>query len=268
MTEIHPPPSDDQPCRVALVTGGTRGIGYAIAESLASENYDLILTGRRPEEDVSKVLDQLREKGAEVWYYSSDIGSAQARGELLQNIRAKVGKINLLVNNAGIAPKERKDILEASPESFEEVIKVNLEGPYFLTQSIANWMIQLKVDRPNDFYGIVTISSISATVPSVNRGEYCVAKAGLSMMTLLFAARLGQAGIPVYEIRPGVTRTDMTSGVTEKYDKLIADGLCLTRRWGEPDDVAKAVAAIARNDFAYSTGQVFMVDGGLTVPRL
>jgi 3-oxoacyl-[acyl-carrier protein] reductase len=259
-------PSSSTP--VALVTGGSRGIGYAIAEHLAKAGYDVVITGRRPASDVSDVIKSLEATGRRVWYYASDVGSASDREALLASIEKEAGGLNLLVNNAGVAPKERKDILEASAESFEYVIKVNLEGPYFLTQLAANWMIRQKAANPAGFYSIVTISSISASVASVNRGEYCVAKAGLSMMTRLFATRLGEYDIPVYEIQPGVTKTDMTSGVSDKYDKLIADGLCLTRRWGFPEDIAKAVASIARGDFPYSTGQVFMVDGGLTMPRL
>ena len=174
----------------------------------------------------------------------------------------------MLVNNAGVAPKERKDILNATEESFDEVMDINLKGPYFLTQQVANWMIeQQNIDA--DFKGcIINISSMSATVVSVNRGEYCISKAGISMATQLFAVRLGEFNIPVYEVRPGIIKTDMTSGVKEKYDKLIEDGLCVQKRWGEPEDVGRVVASLAKGDFAYSTGQVIMVDGGLTIPRL
>ncbi len=172
------------------------------------------------------------------------------------------------MNNAGVAPKERRDILEATEESFDQVISTNLKGTYFLTQLAANWMIQQK-QRDPDFTGsIINVSSISATVASVNRGEYCVSKAGLSMATQLFAVRLGEFDIPVYEVRPGVIDTDMTSGAKAKYDKLIAEGLCVQQRWGYPEDVGKAVAALALGNFPYSTGQVIMVDGGLTIPRL
>jgi len=174
----------------------------------------------------------------------------------------------VLVNNAGVAPKERNDILEASEESFEYVVGTNLKGPYFLSQAAANWMIEQKAADKDAFFAIINVGSISATVASVNRGEYCISKAGIGMMTALFAARLGEYDIPVYEIRPGVTKTDMTSGVSDKYDKLIQDGLCVTRRWGFPEDVGKAVGALATAQFPYSTGQVIMVDGGLTLPRL
>ncbi len=180
----------------------------------------------------------------------------------------KAGKLNVLVNNAGIAPRERLDILETNEESFEEVISTNLKGTFFLTQLAANWMIgQKKSDRGFEAC-IINISSISATVASINRGEYCISKAGLSMTTQLFAARLGEFDIPVYEVRPGIISTDMTAGVQEKYDKLIENDLCVQKRWGYPDDVGKAVAAFALGNFPYSTGQVMMVDGGLTLPRL
>jgi NAD(P)-dependent dehydrogenase (short-subunit alcohol dehydrogenase family) len=187
---------------------------------------------------------------------------------MLSQIKDHYGRLHVLVNNAGVAPKERRDILDATEESFQYVLSTNLQGAYFLTQSAANWMIAQK-NTDSGFRGcIINVSSISATVVSVNRGEYCIAKAGLSMATQLFAARLGEFDIPVYEVRPGVIKTDMTAGVTEKYDKLIEGGLCVQKRWGYPDDVGKAVASLAKGDFPYSTGQVIMVDGGLTMPRL
>ncbi|MEO6220657.1 MAG: 3-ketoacyl-ACP reductase, partial [Ginsengibacter sp.] len=172
------------------------------------------------------------------------------------------------VNNAGKAPKERKDILDATEDSFDDVISTNLKGTYFLMQKAANWMIEQKKNDEKFMGCLINISSISATVVSVNRGEYCISKAGISMATQLFAARLGEFDIPVFEVRPGVIRTDMTSGVKEKYDKLIEEGLMVQKRWGEPEDVGKVVASLAKGDFMYSTGQVIMVDGGLTIPRL
>ncbi len=176
--------------------------------------------------------------------------------------------MHVLVNNAGIAPKERRDVLEATEESFDQVISTNLKGTYFITQLAANWLIQQKQFDP-DFTGcIINISSISATVVSVNRGEYCVSKAGLSMATQLFAVRLGEFDIPVYEIRPGVIDTDMTAGAKAKYDKLIKEGLSVQKRWGYPQDVGSVVGALASGNFPYSTGQVILVDGGLTIPRL
>lgn len=254
--------------RVAFVTGGSRGIGFGIARCLAADGFDLAINGMRAADAVGDALAGLEQLGAKVVYVRGDIGSAADRESMLSGVRAGLGGLNVLVNNAGVAPKERKDLLEATEESFDYVVGTNLKGAYFLTQAAANWMIEQKKADSAFRGGIINVSSISATVASVNRGEYCVAKAGLSMATQLFAVRLGEFDIPVYEVRPGVTKTDMTSGVSEKYDKLIADGLCVTARWGFPEDVGKAVAALARGDFPYSTGQVIMVDGGLTIPRL
>ena len=255
--------------KTALITGGTRGIGYGIAQALAAEGWDLVLNGVRDESSVEATLETLREKGIAVVYAQGDIGSLQGRESVINVARETAGgAVNLLVNNAGVAPKERLDLLEATEESYDFVLDTNLKGAFFLTQAVANDMLQAKKRNPDYNGAIVNISSISATVASTNRGEYCIAKAGMSMMTSLYATRLGEYEIPVYEVRPGVTRTDMTSGVTEKYDKLIGDGLCVTKRWGQPEDVGKAVACLARGDLLYSTGQVIMVDGGLTLPRL
>lgn len=254
--------------RVAFITGGTRGIGYGIAVELARNKFDLAINGMRPASEVENIVNDLKAYGADVIYCQGDIASTQARELMIGQIKQHYGRLNILVNNAGIAPRERKDILEASEESFHHVVTTNLKGPYFLTQAIANWMIGQK-QGDNLFEAcIINISSISATVASVNRGEYCIAKAGLSMATQLFATRLGEFNIPVYEVRPGIIHTDMTAGVTEKYDKLIGAGLTIQNRWGEADDVGKAVAALAIGYFRYSTGQVIMVDGGLTLPRL
>lgn len=253
---------------VALVTGGSRGIGFGIAQHLARAGFDIAINGMREASAVADTLAQLEETGARVLYCRGDIGDKVARTAILAQVREHFGQLNILVNNAGMAPRERKDILDASEESFEEIIKVNLQGPYFLTQAAAKWMIEQKQADPAFFGTVINVGSISATVASVNRGEYCIAKAGIGMATLLWATRLGEFDLPVYEVRPGVTKTDMTSGVTDKYDALIADGLCLQKRWGYPEDVGKAVAALARGDFPYSTGQVIMVDGGLTVARL
>jgi NAD(P)-dependent dehydrogenase (short-subunit alcohol dehydrogenase family) len=254
--------------KVALITGGSRGIGLGIAEHLARNGFDLAINGVRPAEAVTQPLGQLRELGADVLYCPGDISSREDRINMLAAITNHFGRLHVLVNNAGVAPKERRDILDATEESFEYVLSTNLQGPYFLTQKVANWMIDQGRKRA-DFTGcIINISSVSATVASVNRGEYCIAKAGVSMATQLFAARLGEYGIPVYEVRPGIIKTDMTAGVTEKYDRLIDGGLTVQKRWGYPDDVGKAVASLARGDFPYSTGQVILVDGGLTLPRL
>ncbi len=254
--------------RTALITGGSRGIGLGIARELAQNNFDLAINGTRAADEVENVLQELRNFSADIIYCQGNISSASDRKNILQQVRDHHGKLHVLVNNAGVAPKERKDLLETTEESFDDVISVNLKGTYFLSQQAANWMIeQKKID--NEFKGcIINISSISATVVSVNRGEYCISKAGLGMATQLFATRLGEFDIPVFEVRPGIIHSDMTTGVKEKYDKLIEAGLCVQKRWGEPEDVGKVVASLAKGDFMYSTGQVIMVDGGLTIPRL
>lgn len=258
--------------KIALVTGGSRGIGFGIAEKLAAEKWEIIINGVRPEDAVAEPLAQLRSHGVRVGYARGDVGSVEGRTAILTAVRTFVGNsgasINLLVNNAGVAPKVRADLLETSEESYDFVVDTNLKGVFFLTQAFARDMVAAKKADPTFSGAMVNITSISATVISINRGEYCIAKAGLSMLTQLFAVRLGSEGIPVYEVRPGVIKTDMTSGVTEKYDKLIAGGLCVQPRWGFTDDVGRAVAALARGDFPYSTGQVIMVDGGLVLPRL
>jgi 3-oxoacyl-[acyl-carrier protein] reductase len=254
--------------RVALITGGTRGIGLGIARELAQNHFDLAINGTRAADQVENTLKELRAYGVEVLYCPGDIASSEDRTEIMRQVKDHYGRLHVLVNNAGVAPKERRDILEATEESFDHVMDINLKGSYFLTQKVANWMIeQKKIDK--DFTGcIINISSVSATMVSLNRGEYCISKAGLGMVTQLFAVRLGEYDIPVYEIRPGIVQTDMTSGVKEKYDKLIGEGLLVQKRWGEPADVGKAVASLTSGDFRYSTGQVIMVDGGLTIPRL
>ena len=201
-------------------------------------------------------------------YVKANVANRLERENLVKAAREKFGRLNLLVNNAGIGPRVRADILEATEESFDEVLAVNLRGPYFLTQSVANWMIEQR-GADAGFWGcVVNVSSISAEVASVNRGEYCISKAGEAMTTKLWATRLGEFGIPVYEVRPGVIKTDMTAGVSAKYDQLLSAGLTIQPRWGTAEDVGRAVAALARGDFPYSSGSVFMVDGGLTVQRL
>ena len=254
--------------KTALITGGTRGIGYGIARSLAGEGYDLALCGRREESAVREVLAVLRTLTDEVVYYQADISDPEARKNLIRGLKEKAGRLDLLVNNAGVAPKQRRDILEATEESFEWVLRVNLQGPYFLTQAAANWMIEQKRSIAGYCGCIINVTSISASVASPNRGEYCISKAALAMASSLWAVRLSEFGIPVYDVRPGIIRTDMTAGVQEKYDKLIANGLLLQPRWGMPEDVGKAVAMLARGDLTYSTGQVIMLDGGFTVQRL
>jgi NAD(P)-dependent dehydrogenase (short-subunit alcohol dehydrogenase family) len=203
-----------------------------------------------------------------VAYFKGDISKSAIRTQMVEAIINRFGKINILINNAGIAPLERKDILDATEESFENVLNVNLQGPYFLTQLVAKEMIDLKKLFPDEFFCIINISSVSAIMASVNRGEYCISKAGIAMATKLWATRLGEFDIPVYEIQPGIIRTDMTIDVQEKYDCLFRNGLAIQSRWGTPEDVGKVAVAMANGSMPYSTGQVVSVDGGMSVLRL
>jgi NAD(P)-dependent dehydrogenase (short-subunit alcohol dehydrogenase family) len=256
------------PRRVALVTGGTRGIGLGIARALAGEGWALVLGGLRPQEQVASVLAELRAGGADVVYAPGDIGRADDRARILESVLSRFGAVHALVNNAGRAPRVRADVLEAGEESFEELVRTNLQGPYFLTQAVARRMIEQRKADPASAATIVFITSVSAEMASPSRGEYCVSKAGLSMAARLYAARLAADGIPVYEVRPGIILTDMTAAVHDAYDRRIADGLVPERRWGKPEDVGRAVASLLRGDLTHATGTVVCVDGGLSIPRL
>jgi NAD(P)-dependent dehydrogenase (short-subunit alcohol dehydrogenase family) len=252
----------------ALVTGGSRGIGFAIAKKLAAQGYDVAINGVRSEDRVQDTLEELRKTGSQAIYCQGDISSAEDRTAIMDKLRSEFGHLNLLVNNAGVGPKKRKNPLQATEESYDRVMNINLKGPYFLTQLAAQWMVEQKEQDESFEATIVTVGSISATVVSPNRGQYCISKAGLAMHSKIWAVHLAEYGIPVYEVRPGIIKTDMTSGVTDKYDKLIAEGATVQRRWGQPEDVGKAVLSLAEGDFPYSTGEVIMVDGGLSVQRL
>ncbi len=253
---------------VAVITGGSRGIGFGVAVALAQSNYDIVITGRRPQAEVEDVLSQLRAHKVEALYVQSDVSLASDRNVLLSETRTRFGRIDVLVNNAGIAPRVRADILEASEESFDELFSINTKGPYFLTQTIAKWMIEQRKQEESYRGCIINIGSISATVASVNRGDYCISKAGVAMATRLWAVRLAEFGIDVYEIRPGIVLTSMTSAVKPKYDKMIGGDLLLEKRWGTPDDVGRAAAMLARGDLPYASGSVLTLDGGMTLPRL
>jgi NAD(P)-dependent dehydrogenase (short-subunit alcohol dehydrogenase family) len=254
--------------KTAMVTGAGRGIGYAIAQQFAKEGYDVAVFDVLLQDDVAKNIDALKELGAKVLYCKGDVSNPADRQAVLDAVKKTLGGLNVLVNNAGVAPKVRADILDASEESYERVMKINLQGPYFLTQLVARYLIEQK-NRNLSWSGcIINISSTSAETASISRGEYCISKAGVSMATKLWAVRLAQEEIPVYEIRPGIIMTDMTSVVKERYDKLIAEGILLQKRWGLPEDIAKTAAMMARGDIGYSTGQVVNVDGGFTISRL
>jgi NAD(P)-dependent dehydrogenase (short-subunit alcohol dehydrogenase family) len=254
--------------KVALVTGGRRGIGFGVARKLAADGFDLAIAAVSDPAAAEKEMDELRAFGGEVLYCRCDVSDKSDRVALVAAVREKYGRLNVLVNNAGIGPATRDDILEATEENFERVIKVNLQGPYFLTQLVGNYMAEQKKADESFEGAVVFVTSISSTVASINRGEYCMSKAGLSMAVKLWAVRLAEFGIPVYEVRPGIIATDLTAGVKEKYDRLFAEGIALQRRWGTPEDIGKIVASIARGDIAYSTGQVITADGGMHVQIL
>jgi NAD(P)-dependent dehydrogenase (short-subunit alcohol dehydrogenase family) len=239
-----------------IVTGASRGIGRAIATELA-KTHRVIGTYRGRRDAAEQLRDQT---GCEI--FQCDIGAREDRAALMQFARERLGNLDLLVNNAGMAPRERRDLLEASEESFDELIATNLKGPHFLTQEAARWM------SPRGEGRIVFITSISAYTASVNRGEYCISKAGLSMSVALYAERLAACGVKVFEIRPGIIRTDMIAKVEQVYEEKIAAGLLPQRRMGEGADVAKAVRAIADGLLDYSSGQVLNVDGGFHLRSL
>ena len=260
---------------VGIVTGGSRGIGRGIALELAKLGYDLVIAhfdvddqGRPDDSKGLQTQTQARDLGAQCAVLRADVSNPRDRKALVELARSTFGRCNMLVNNAGVAPSKRLDLLEATEESFDRVMSINLKGPYFLTQTVANWMIEQRKGDPQGPYRIVNTGSISAYTSSPGRGEYCVSKAGIGMMTLLYADRLAEFGIGVFEIRPGIIRTDMTKVVTAKYDKLIAEGLTPIQRWGLPEDIALAVGAIAEGRLDFSTGQVINVDGGFHFRRL
>jgi 3-oxoacyl-[acyl-carrier protein] reductase len=254
---------------VALVTGASRGIGRGIAVSLAASGFDVVINYAGNLAAAEECADLCRkaapaEAPGRFEICQGDISVTDDQARLVEFTDRTFGRIDCLVNNAGVAPTARKDILEADPESFDRLMAINLKGPYFLTQRVARWMIELRARLDSAAYcpTIITISSISAYTASINRGDYCLSKSGLGMLTKLFAIRLAEHGINVYEIRPGVIATDMTAAVQAKYDKLIAEGLTPIRRWGLPEDVGRAVAAVARGDLPFSTGEVINADGG------
>jgi NAD(P)-dependent dehydrogenase (short-subunit alcohol dehydrogenase family) len=277
---------------VALVTGASRGIGRGIAIALAHAGFDVVVnyaSNRDAAEEVGKAIEGA---GRAALLVQADVSITADRQKLVDEAYAKLGRLDLLVNNAGVAPKVRADLLDGGEESFDRMVNINLKGPYFLTQLVARRMIeqkktrtqlvsspperrktrtQLVSDSENEVVftpKIVTITSVSVYTASTNRGDYCVAKSGLAMMTKLFAVRLAEFGINVYEIRPGIIETDMTGPVKAKYDQMIGDGLTPIARWGKPDDVARAVVAVATDALPFSTGEVINVDGGFHLRRL
>jgi 3-oxoacyl-[acyl-carrier protein] reductase len=257
--------------KTALITGASRGIGRGIAVELARMGCRIAINFAGNAAAAAETLDLVQAGGGDGFTVQGDVALADDRRRLLAETLAKFGRIDMLVNNAGVAPNVRADLLEAGEESFDRLYAINLKGPYFLSQIVARQMLRQAPDEGGFRGRLVTITSISAYAASINRGDYCVVKAGLAMMTKLFADRLASDGINVYEIRPGVIATDMTGGVKEKYDKLILQderGITPIRRWGQPQDVGQAVRAIAEDRFPFSTGAVFDVDGGFHLHRL
>ena len=252
----------------AIVTGGSRGIGLGIADQLALNGYDLIVNGVRDESAVTDSLESLRAHGGRVIYVQADISKAEDRALLVDKAKQEFTHLSLLVNNAGIAPDQRLDIMDATEESWERLMTINLQGPFFLTKEVAHLMAAQKKIHADRSSSVVFITSVSSFTPSVSRGDYCVSKAGLSMAAQLWATRLAEFGIPVYEIQPGLIKTDMTKVVTEKYDAVIAGGALLEPRWGTPEDIGRAVRMLAAGDLPYATGQVLVMDGGLTARSL
>ena len=247
--------------KTAIITGGSRGLGYGIAEALAAEKWNLAICARQESSDAAENLMK-KFPGITARYYKCDVSDRSDRENLIASVLRDFGSFEALVNNAGVAPQVRADLLEMTEESFDRVMNINLKGPFFLSQSAANIFAAKKSGI------IVNIGSCSATVASISRGEYCISKAGIGMMTKLFAVKMAEYGVNVYEIRPGVISSDMTSTVKAKYDKLIAEGLTLQPRWGEPGDIGKAVAMLLRGDLAYSTGTVIDIGGGMEIARL
>lgn len=257
-----------QPRKTAIVTGAGRGIGRAIALALAELGWTVVINDLGDDSPAQETLELVRQRGADGLVVLADIAAGPDRDRLVAETLAAYGRIDLLVNNAGIAPPQRMDLLETTPASLQEVLAVNLVGPFFLTQLAARHMIALLHAGQIESAQIINIGSISAYTASPNRAEYCISKAGLSMATLLFADRLAAENINVYEIRPGIIETPMTAPVKDKYDALIAGGVTPLRRWGRPEDVSKAVQAIALGLLPFSTGQVIDVDGGFHIHRL
>ena len=253
--------------KIALVTGSRRGIGLGIARALGQEGYFVVLSATTPSDE--EVTAKLAGEGIDCTYISCDISRTEDRARLLDTIMERYGRLDVLVNNAGVAPKVRLGILETTEESFDRLMSINLKGTFFMCQMAANLMISLQKQGLEDYQPrIVNISSMSAYTSSVNRGEYCISKAGISMTTQLFADQLGEYGIPVFEVRPGIIMTDMTAGVHEKYQKLIDEGVTPIRRFGLPEDVANCVLAAVSGRLDFATGQVLNADGGFHIRRL
>jgi 3-oxoacyl-[acyl-carrier protein] reductase len=254
--------------RAVLVTGGRRGIGRGIAWNFAAKGYDVVVNDLVEDDATAATLAGIVDRGARAAFVHADIADVAQHSNLVERVFAAFGHLDVLINNAGISVARRGDMLDVTPESFDRLIATNLRGPFFLTQAIARRMVETSPAPPELPRAIITISSANATFASPDRAEYCLAKTGLAMMTKLYAVRLAEHGIGVFEIRPGIIRTDMTAVAQEKYDRAIAQGITPIARWGEPDDVGRAAVALASGDFAFATGDAVHVDGGLHIARL
>ncbi|MFA5818599.1 MAG: 3-ketoacyl-ACP reductase [Bacteroidales bacterium] len=254
---------------VAVITGASRGIGRSVAIALAAEGYDIAAIARSVDSEGMEILGpEVEKRGAQFFPVGLDISCTGCHKEVVSNILERYGRIDFLVNNAGVAPLHRNDVLEMTEESYERVMNINLKGPVFFAQKVAREMIWLKQQISDYRPVIIFITSVSSVLSSTNRGEYCVSKAGLSMASTVFADRLSHEGILVYEVRPGIIDTDMTIKIRDKYDKLISEGLVPQKRWGFPLDIGKAVASIARGDWSFSTGMIFEISGGLNIHKI
>lgn len=254
---------------VAVVTGASRGIGRAIAISLAAEGYDIAAIARSTDSEGMSILsEEVAKAGSQFFPIGLDISSTGCHEEVVKNILERYGRIDILINNAGVAPLQRNDVLDMTEESYDRLMNINLKGPVFFAQKVAREMMWHKEHIENYKPVIVFITSVSAVLTSTNRAEYCVSKAGLSMASSVLADRLSREGILVYEVRPGIIETDMTAKIKDKYDKLINEGLVPQKRWGHPMDISKAVASLARGDWAFSTGTIFEISGGLNIHKL
>ncbi len=258
---------NDKP--VAVITGASRGIGRSVAIALAAEGFDIAAIARTVDsEGMEKVGPEVEKNGGQFFPVGFDISCTTCQKEVVSSILQRYGRIDLLINNAGVAPLQRNDVLDMAEESYERVMNINLKGPVFFAQKIAREMIWLKPQIADYKPVIIFVTSVSAVRSSTNRTEYCISKAGLSMATTVFADRLSREGIMVYEVRPGIIETDMTAKIKDKYDKLISEGLVPQKRWGVPSDIGKAVASLARGDWNFSTGMVFEISGGLNIQKL
>ena len=254
---------------VAVITGASRGIGRSVAIALAGEGFDIAAIARSVDSEGMEILGPAVEKrGAEFFPIGLDISCTKCHKEVVSNILERYGRIDFLVNNAGVAPLQRNDVLEMTEESYDRVMNINLKGPVFFAQKIAREMIWLR-DQITDYKPVIVfVTSVSAVLSSTNRTEYCISKAGLSQASTVFADRLSKEGILVYEVRPGIVQTDMTAKIKDKYDKMISEGLVPQKRWGVPEDIGKSVASIARGDWGFSTGMVFEISGGLNIHKI